>query len=232
MPITTCRKQIIEEKQEVSQEIVSDCCIHCIGYSQAALYSGRNDMIEPYPPACYNHPFKCYRIPSYLPYDLSIHRMEDVKKILAVIDKKDKLLFCFGEVDCRWHIPFRMNLNETSMEEEVVKHTNKYIEALLNIKDEQGYSNIIVWGANPSTNKPHCEDPRTPIFGDVYLRNKVTRLFNQTMKSHCETYNMGYADICDYVMNSDYTSKDEYFMDYCHLSATKCAKFIRKELGV
>lgn len=204
---------------------------HCIGDSHASFFSGEDVMQPPWPhkPSDVIPFFKTYRMGAVLAESLSRYgsSLKGRELLFVLLDRKmpmkefwtippgSNLLFCFGEIDCRFHIIKQAEKSENTIENIAERTALKYLEVLLEIK-ALGY-NIIVWNAVPPTN-PDKINPDYPHYGTYEERILATTTFNSTLKKRCSELGFLFLSVYDRLVNEDQTAKMEYYMDNVHLS--------------
>lgn len=128
----------------------------------------------------------------------------------------DYILLAVGEVDCRWHIPKQAELQNRDVDELVVECVERFFETHLDLK-KRGY-NVIAWGGHPSTTQNHSDDMSSPIYGDCFLRNGITLMWDSHIKKLSNIHNIHHISIVDNLIDSVGLTRMDYFMDYCHLN--------------
>ena len=158
--------------------------IHCIGDSHSSIFSGTEVMQPVWPIRSSDrlNNFKSYRIGPATAYQLE-NKIPILNQIVKLINKEnDNLLFCFGEVDIRAHLKKQIDLQKKSIKEIVKECVDRYFKTILHYKSLG--VNVMVWGpiASWDTPKPYSG----PSFGTCLERNKITKEFNEYIKTLCE----------------------------------------------
>lgn len=153
---------------------------------------------------------------AYKFWEKHFFEMLNVFDMLKVKRDTDYILMVAGEVDCRVHIPKQADIQGISDEEAVRLCLEKFFPCLMDLK-ARGFRPI-GWGSHPSANLPPSDVEDMPIYGDVYRRNRIGKMWGEQLKSLCDRYDIPFVSIFDDLLNEDGTTKTEYFMDYCHLN--------------
>jgi hypothetical protein len=194
--------------------------LRVIGNSHAGIFSGKQQNWATWPGKCIDTivNVKSFQLGPIIAYNFYEHHLPKVYEIINADPplKHDWYLFTVGEVDCRWHIPFQSDKKKVRFESVVEECCDRYFKALLDLKNKK--INVAVWGVHPSTSSGHNEDPDNPVFGDFLLRNSISEYWNSYSDYLCRLYKIPFISIYYDLLNNDFTRKDEYFLDYCHLS--------------
>ena len=204
--------------------------IHCIGNSHAQVFSGQKTMIPEWP-TLHNldqYPFfKTYRLGPTIAYNFYEHHFPKVLEILETIqiDKEtEAVLLCSSEVDCRWHLPRQIQLQNDKKDHQIVAEcVERYFRSFIHLKD-LGYK-VFAFGTHPTTTSGHC-DTGDVVFGNVEYRNRICRLFNTFLWSNCQIHGINFISIYEQLVDENNITKMEYLMDYCHLKSEKCMPLI------
>tara|TARA_R110000796_G_scaffold61077_2_gene141415 strand:- start:57231 stop:57899 length:669 start_codon:yes stop_codon:yes gene_type:complete len=133
-------------------------------------------------------------------------RIEQALKEYGVGDD-DYIFTCFGEIDIRNHIGFHLN---GKTPEEVIRNTvNRYMKTILHLKDSY---RVGVYGSPPSS------VGNSGNYGDVVIRNKMTILFNDYLRTKCDEHSIVFKDISKLMIHPDGTTDVKYLVDELHLS--------------
>lgn len=208
--------------------------IHCIGDSHSSFFSGQ-DMIQPiYPERSQDSLpfFRSYRLGSVLAYNLCEYgtREQGREKIFHLLDncipKGEKVMLCFGEIDCRFHLLRQAQVQNRHLEELVNECVDRYYSVICEIK-EKGYS-VMVWNAIPSAvEKNSINNEEYPFYGSMFDRNQAARLFNEYLSSRILNTDIIMIDIFNSLVTHEGLTKTEYFFDGIHLSQ-KAMPFVIK----
>lgn len=126
------------------------------------------------------------------------------------------ILTVFGEIDCRVHIKKQAEKQNCPEDKIIDNIIHNYGEYLLFLKS-QGYR-VIAYGPIASQSDKAPFDPDFPRYGTEKERNKITLLFNQKLKKFCQTNGIGYFSVVDKLLNTDGTTKTEFYRDGVHLN--------------
>lgn len=201
--------------------------IHCIGDSHSAVFSGEDRMQPCWPePAANLIPyFKSYRIGAATAYQIK-NKQQLIELVLesANLQKEDKLMFCFGEVDNRNHLIKQSILQNRDIVDIVDECVNRYISALEYYKKYN--LPIILWG--PIASCYNC----IPKVGTMFERNTATKIFNEKLKIKCEQVGFEFITIFFDMINADMTTNEYYIDDWedskMHLSQRSMSLIIEK----
>lgn len=144
----------------------------------------------------------------------------------ANITENDYVMLIVGEIDCRWHLPKKVIIQNRTPEDVVQECIDEFFPAFLDLQ-ESGY-NVVGWGGHPSTTRGHSDDPDNPIYGDCLFRNKISLLWNDLLYNRCQEHGMKFVSIIRDLINDDGLTKMEYFLDDYHLKASVLPLVIEK----
>lgn len=207
--------------------------IHCIGDSHVSFFTGVNK----YRPTTYPDPLDC--IKGFRTYNLSPltaysfiddrHRMiQDAKRVMRMIPKSDTIMYCFGEIDCRFRIVQKAIKNKTWIKYETDKLIEKYFDTISKLQ-EHGWKNFIIYCPAPTLyTKEEILDVHTGTYYQILLAKAwfssivLKRLPKNSISLFFDFYKNGYY--------KDAT----YYRDHIHLSQKAMPLFIRKlrKMGV
>lgn len=197
--------------------------IICIGDSHGSFFSGLGTKEKPFMQAVYGQgsqknalkQFKGTRIGAATAYQLH----NKIPILESIINKEykngDTILFCFGEVDCRLHLPKRIILNAESEDSVVNECVERYYSVIK--KFHTNGIKCAVWGVIGS-NPPSLPYPTQYRVGTMQQRNKITILFNKLIKTRCQIDNIPFVSIFDIMVNDDLITNPTFIMDHIHLS--------------
>lgn len=193
--------------------------IYCIGNSHANLFTDTHPSIQN---KIFKYGFVSCSIGPVIAYNFSNNHLYKVLNLLETSDfdkELDYVMLIVGEVDCRWHLPKKSNDNNVDIYEVVEECVDRFFNNYLELKNK-GYK-IIGWGGHPSTIDGHDDNPDKPVFGSCSTRNSISRTWDKLLKDRCDSNNIPYISIMEYLIDEDGLTKMEYFMDYCHLDYHK-----------
>jgi hypothetical protein len=195
--------------------------IYTFGNSHAHLFTGSNPGTSGFGEIKDDN-FTSFSLGPVIAYNFSeshYPKVLDVLDNLKINKKTDFIMLIVGEVDCRWHLPLQASIQNRTIESVVDECVDRLFLSYLNLV-EIGYK-VIGWGGHPSTTSGHNDDMNQPVFGDCINRNRISRYWNNSLKSKCEKHNIEYISIIDDLIDDNGLTKMEYFMDYCHLNPIK-----------
>jgi hypothetical protein len=197
--------------------------IHCIGDSHTWQFIGKLpenlrifDNITNYKNAfnsnitAFNNniTFFGYRCCEDGAYAYNIEKRKNIlDKILSDTQSKDILMFMFGEVDCRYKIKSQMLKNNSTIEDEVNIVVTRYLDFICNYNMNYNQK-IIIWGPHPQHTAPTHE--YIDCF-DSDERNKITKIFNQQLKSLAKKKNYLFISVFDILVNNP--ELNTFFLD-------------------
>jgi len=192
--------------------------VHCIGDSHSAIFSGEEKMQPIWPQRSNDvmEGFRSYRVGPSTAYQIS-NKIPIINDIIekASIGKDDRILFCFGEVDCRAHLKKQIDLQKRTLDSIVHECVDRYFTVIKHYKD-LGY-NVMVWGPIGSwtTNRPY----NGPSFGTCEERNLITKEFNDYVKSLCDIEGINFITIFYDMVDDNNITKDTFLDDWfeCHM---------------
>ncbi len=186
--------------------------IHCIGDSHVSVFSGLNEVGQNYDALPF---FKTYWLGPHTAY----HAMDMRDTIDALVTENvkpgDRILLCFGEIDCRVHLLKQSELRKEPLEDIVRECVARYFKVFLALKG-QGYD-LIAWNVPP----PSVEDIEYyeySTYGSYPDRLKVTRMFNNMLEEHCAGSGIPFISIFEQLLGPDGLTNPLHFMDEIHLS--------------
>ena len=199
--------------------------IHCIGDSHCYFFYGSDeynesmigsfDSLLPY--------FKIHHVGAALAYNLceSGTTTGGREIILDLLEKEipvgSRIMLCFGEINCRYHIPKQASQQNKDVKIIIEECVERYFSFIKEIKT-RGYE-VLVWGAIPSTLDSTKNDPFYPRWGTCEERNSVTRYFNEKLRSLLSGESIKFISIFDQLVGVGNVTKDEYYLkDKIHLS--------------
>lgn len=199
--------------------------IYVVGDSHSLFWSGTNGIkdanrfSEDIPILeKHNDIFKCYNIGPSLAYSINNYKSksrgrENFEYLLKtnVIPKYSRVLLCFGEIDCRVHL-LKNGFNS------MIKRLNDCIYNYFYFIDQIKDIHISIYGPVASLKDSAYIDPNYPRNGTEYERNITTFIFNKRLQEECIKRNIFFYTNFNFLINDDFTTKDEFFYDGCHLS--------------
>ncbi len=207
--------------------------IHCIGDSHANLFSGV-PFVQPSWPEPHEDLislFRTYRLGPVLAYNLSRSgtRTRGREKLFAVLNTipiGSRVLFCFGEIDCRAHLLKQAEKQNRGTEDVVNECVDRYFSVIKEVS-QMGYG-VLVWHVPPST-RFIVKGGEYPTYGTCLERNRVVHQFNRRLSELIEENSLKAISIFDRLVDRDGLTKIEYFRDSIHLSQ-KVMPFVIEEI--
>ena len=203
--------------------------IYCIGDSHANFFSGSDEMQPEWPGEGIKHfhPFfRAFRIGPVLAYNLcrnnsSTRGREKLMELLSLFPSKSKVMFCFGEIDCRAHIILQAERQKRPVEGVVRTVAERYFSVIKEVRG-MGFTPLI-WNVIPSAPTDINSKINVPakylFHGTREERNDVTRRFNADLKILAIDHDVFFLDFFDKLMNRDGSVKLEYYcQDDIHLA--------------
>ena len=145
-----------------------------------------------------------------------------IERQLLEIPEQSNLMFMFGEIDCRMHIPKQFHTKVRTMEEAALGCVGGYVDAL-NGYAGRGYS-VLLWGPHVMSKKLYLTgvdaDPETRcgVSGTWEEIQEATRLFNKYSKEKCEGTPIKFATLFDWMVENEIYLDNHWYRDYNHLS--------------
>lgn len=203
--------------------------IHCFGNSHTSLFTGgphiHSKAVFENHTADERKEFRTYPMGPIICYNFTQKHLPKLLEHVSLVKPGDRIMLVVGEVDCRWHIPKQAQAQGISVEAAVDVVVNRYFQSFLALK-AAGFATI-AWGAHPSTSGGHDDTPAHPVFGDMALRNRITRHFNRRLRRLCVRNDIPFVCIYDRLVDETGATNMRYFRDYCHLSPA-CMPFVEE----
>ena len=144
--------------------------------------------------------------------------------------ENDIVVFCFGEIDCRYHVHKHIT-NEHSYIEIIDDITDNYFNAIK--QNVEQYNNIktCVYNVIPPTRGFTVDsDHPYPFLGSDEDRKMYYKYMNEKLKELCKAYNYYFFDIYDACCDDKGFLKSEYSDGNVHLRNTEHSSNIIKNL--
>lgn len=214
--------------------------IECIGDSHVCFFLGK-DLVG----AC--HPvnesvfpfFRVHTVGPALAYNLceegtTTGARERIMSLLEeTIEPGSYVLFAFGEIDCRAHLLLQARKTGEPIERVVSVCTERYGRFIDEVAG-RGFRPII-YNAPASTFRRPSWNPDVkkafPSYGSCRERNRVTRLFNDNLKTHAAAAGYLFLENFDRVVTLRGFSRRRYFLDRIHL-AQRAMPYTLRQLRV
>ena len=185
--------------------------IHCIGDSHVNVFGGSDTMLPMWTYVGKDLPgYRSYRLRPRAAYNLSldIASMGLIETIIKEqVAEKDYVLLCYGEIDCRKHLPKYLDVDFC------VTHYLQAVERIRRLHDK-----LIVWG-------PHLtmKNSSTKSYGTYAARMFMTERFNSVLKQCCDKEGILFATAHRELLLDNKLPNPEYFAKYTdtdiHLSS-------------
>jgi hypothetical protein len=205
--------------------------IYCIGNSHARFFSGSDCKQPNWPHRNASEDllpyFKTYSIGPVIAYNFYEHHYPTVLDIVTneVVDKeKDYVMLVVGEVDCRWHLPKQIEIQNKEISDVVSECVNRFFRSYIDLQ-KRGYKTIC-WGAHPSTTSGHNENVEEPVYGECVYRNLIAQKYNYYLHEASKQYNIEYISIFENLVDQNNITNMSFFSDYCHLNPAKCLDIV------
>lgn len=198
--------------------------IHCIGDSHVSFFSGE-DRMQPLWPVDSNQLipiFKSYRLGPVLAYNLCKRRTRSGgrEKLFSLlmnhIPPLSRILLCFGEIDCRVHLPKQVQMSNRLLNEIVRECVERYFSVVMEVK-RLDYR-LTLWNVIPSTLQENTDHVEYAPVGGCMLRNDISRLFNDMLRQLASTEEIEFISIFDSLVDSNGMTDTSYYADEIHLS--------------
>jgi hypothetical protein len=204
----------------------------CIGDSHASFFAGQ-DIIQPeYPEPSINsiQYLEGVRLGAVLAYSLHKEKTtnsgrEKLFEIISGLNSNEcSILFCFGEIDCRYHI-LKIAENTRLEFRKVVESTvEKYFGVIKEVRN-LGFE-VIVWNVIPSSDG--SDNVEFPSFGTQVQRNYCTNVFNGFLEHKCLEADIEFVNIYNKLVTRNLKTKEYYLFDGVHLGQIAMPYFVQK----
>ena len=196
--------------------------IHCIGDSHASFFSGRERMQPEWPKRSDDRwPFfRSYRLGPALAYNLcrTGTTSRSREKLLEVLHRRirpgDRVLLCFGEIDCRAHLIRQSQTRGESAGNLARECADRYFQVIEEI-NSLGFR-AMVWNVVPPTTLM-IDAGAFPVAGSFEERMDVTRCFNASIVQRCQQAGVPFVSIFDALLDADGKPDHRWFLDRVHL---------------
>ena len=196
--------------------------IHCIGDSHTSFFSGQAAMQPRWPERSHDlwQFFRTYRLGPTLAYNLckTGTKSKGRERLFDVLRRKvsvgERVLLCFGEIDCRAHLIRQSEIRGVSVLDLATECVSRYFQVVREVRS-LNYP-VMIWNVIPPT-ITSCLDCEFPVAGTFDDRLAVTRVFNSLLLSQCEQEGIPFVSIFDLILNKSGRPDQRYFVDGIHL---------------
>ena len=217
--ITTFRIFLVDTFTVLYARALNKPLIHVVGDSHVVPFRG-------------SMPFLAHHLGAATAYNLNKRNSttrshEQLFKVIDELGKKDIVMLCFGEIDCRIHIYYQHKKSDGkySIEELINRTIANYGQVMAQLK-ERGV-NFCVYCVSPATKVGN--EYKYPFYGTPEERSQIHRMFNEKLRAFCEGNGYAFIDIYDRVADRDGLMLKEYSGDDIHLNE-KAVGLVREEL--
>ena len=119
------------------------------------------------------------------------------------IKKKDIIIFCFGEIDCRCHVWKHKNRGYKTVIDSLVKN---YISSIILATKKVNKTKVFIHSVVPAIRKEqhlNNEVPELPFLGNDKTRKSYVLYMNRVLKNSCAMNGFNFFDIYDFYTDSD-----------------------------
>jgi GDSL-like Lipase/Acylhydrolase family len=205
--------------------VLGNPLIHVVGDSHVIPFRG-------------SMPFLAHHLGAATAYNLNKKNSttkshEKLFKVIDKLGKRDIVMLCFGEIDCRIHIYYQHKKSSGgySIGELIDRTISNYSEVMAKLK-ERGV-NFCVYFVSPATRVEN--EYKYPFYGTPEIRSGINRKFNEKLRAFCEMNGYKFIDIYDKVADKDGLMLQEYAGDEIHLNKRAVGLVrveIRGKLGI
>lgn len=175
----------------------------------------------------YNYPFVVYHIGGATAFNVNnekstINTKSKVSEILSKLNKKrHKLVFSFGEIDCRIHVYRQYVKSDFSKDFSIIIDdiVSKYIHF---IKEHNSKFEVIILGIPSPGKQPNVY--RYDNYADFDTQWKIKNIFNEKLKKACKDIGVRYIDIFTEFMGDDNFIDLKYCDDGVHLNENSISR--------
>ena len=196
--------------------------IHCVGDSHTSFFSGQLEMQPRWPDRSHDlWPFfRSYRVGPALAFNLcrTGTRSKGRERLFKVLRRKvpagERVLLCFGEIDCRAHLIRQSETRGVPVADLAAECVSRYFQVVREVR-ALNYQ-VMIWNVIPPTITT-CLDCEYPVAGTFEERMSVTRVFNSLLLKHCEQESIPFISIFDAILDASGIPDQRYFVDGIHL---------------
>ena len=114
------------------------------------------------------------------------------------VSKKDIIIYCFGEIDCRCHIWNHKDLGYKNVIKSLV---NKYIQSIIHSTKTINNRKVFIQSIVPAIKRKdhlHNEISELPFLGKDETRKSYVMYMNETLKKSCEQNHFNFFNVYDF----------------------------------
>jgi hypothetical protein len=183
-----------------------------IGDSHVSVFTG-TDLIAPVYPFSYCHGnMEIFRVGAFTAHNIS-KRRDVISEIIKKNINADVVIFHFGEIDCRVHLPVICS-DEYEDVEPIKETVNRYIEEIKYLSFETD-SRIVVFAPQPIELEEKSYEDEHPVKGSQGKRDFITNAFSGLLREKCLSNNFGFVTVVksfdkEKIKNKMHLGKDEF----------------------
>ena len=183
-----------------------------------------------------DYPFRTWFLGPILAYNFYEHHLHKIYEFMNdyphYFNNNSYITLCVGEIDCRVHLPKYIS-NERSLEnvvEECIDRYHRAIQDLVNNKKK-----VVIIGSLPSMSDDSIRrlmplaEQKYNVAGTSEMRNKITRYWDQYHEFICRSNDIPFVSIYDSLVDECGKTKEDFFVDFIHLSYDKTIQLWIKE---
>jgi len=144
-----------------------------------------------------------------------------------ITNKKNYLLFVFGEIDCRIHINKAVVTHKSSLAHVIGATVIAYMDYLREIKRKFPKSIIMVLNVLPAGEEKNIYN--TKFYPSRELHKKIVTLFNVELEKKCKKYKFIYISVFKQLVDKNGDRLRDYVFDDIHFNK-KVIPFIKDEI--
>lgn len=146
------------------------------------------------------------------------------------VKENDAVIFCFGEIDCRYHV-HRHITKEKSFKNVIEPIARNYFNAIReNVSQYNNLKTCIYNVVPPHRYREAIQNPKHPFLGSDIERKKYYTYMNEKLKELCKKNNYFYFDIYNKSCDEEGFLKNEFSDGNVHLRNTTHSTEVIKKL--
>jgi hypothetical protein len=152
------------------------------------------------------------------------------RKLFSIIDRlnrRDKVILVFGEIDCRIHIynQYKKNEERKALGELIDDTVANYTDVLGKLRDRG--VDFFVLGVPPATRVRN--QYRYPFYATPEIHCQISALFNEKLREACERNGYRFVDVYSRTADEEGFMLKEYAADDIHLNG-RIVGFVKADL--